>query len=141
MTATESFDDSEVDVEAAGGIVTDHRGRVVIVYRPHRDDWSLPKGHPDPGESSLDAALREVWEETGMCAVVTAEPVETRYLDRRGRRKRVRYYPMVRTSGGFVPNEEVSRLLWISEPMTDLLTYPVDRDLMARYWRTAQRER
>ncbi|MDQ1434368.1 MAG: 8-oxo-dGTP diphosphatase, partial [Actinomycetota bacterium] len=38
----------------------------MVVHRPRYDDWSLPKGKLVPGESSEDAARREVLEETGM---------------------------------------------------------------------------
>ena len=47
-------------VEAAGGVVT--RGRagaaveVLVVHRPRYDDWSLPKGKLEPGETDEDAA-------------------------------------------------------------------------------------
>ena len=54
------------EVEAAGGVVLDGEGRVAVVHRPRHDDWSLPKGKLDPGESFEDAALREVEEETGV---------------------------------------------------------------------------
>ncbi|HUH08052.1 MAG TPA: NUDIX domain-containing protein, partial [Egibacteraceae bacterium] len=56
-------------VRAAGGVLwRDVGGRieVAVVHRPHRADWSLPKGKLDPGESSPEAALREVFEETGI---------------------------------------------------------------------------
>ena len=39
-------------------------GEVLVVHRPRYDDWSLPKGKLDPGESLEEAALREVEEET-----------------------------------------------------------------------------
>lgn len=53
----------------AGGIVVQHSGNntlVLLVYRPHHDDWQFPKGHVDEGESLEAAALREVTEETGL---------------------------------------------------------------------------
>jgi len=46
-------------VEAAGGVVL-HENRVLLVHRPRYDDWTLPKGKLDRGESYEDAALREV---------------------------------------------------------------------------------
>ncbi len=42
--------------------------REILVVRPSivfGDHWTLPKGHIDPGESPLEAALREVAEESG----------------------------------------------------------------------------
>jgi 8-oxo-dGTP pyrophosphatase MutT (NUDIX family) len=38
-----------------------------VICRVHgRDVWALPKGTPEPGESNLQAAIREVTEETGL---------------------------------------------------------------------------
>lgn len=56
----------------AGGIVVDAEDRVLVV-RPTRpsfpDEWVLPKGHIEPGESAPEAARREVLEEAGaQCA-------------------------------------------------------------------------
>ena len=57
------------EVRAAGGVVARASGdgvEVVLVHRPRYDDWSLPKGKLEPGESWEDGALREVEEETGL---------------------------------------------------------------------------
>ena len=51
-------------VEAAGGVVGNERGEVLMIYRRNR--WDLPKGHIDAGEDALTAAKREVDEETGV---------------------------------------------------------------------------
>ncbi|MDF2979076.1 MAG: hypothetical protein K0S40_3804 [Actinomycetospora sp.] len=51
--------------EAAGGVVVDPRGRVVVVRQRART-WSLPKGHVEDGEDVLDAARREIHEECGL---------------------------------------------------------------------------
>lgn len=51
-------------VEAAGGVVKNERGEVLMIYRRNR--WDLPKGHIDAGEDALTAAKREVEEETGV---------------------------------------------------------------------------
>ncbi len=58
-------------VSAGGGILREHDGRreVGLIARRREDGtvvWGLPKGHVEPGESPLDAALREVREETGL---------------------------------------------------------------------------
>lgn len=51
-------------VEAAGGIVENELGEMLLIYR--RDRWDLPKGHIDAGEDALSAAIREIAEETGV---------------------------------------------------------------------------
>ena len=53
------------ETKSAGGIIYNDKNEVVIVNQNH-DSWSLPKGHIDSGESSLEAALREIYEETGI---------------------------------------------------------------------------
>ena len=59
---------------SAGGIVVrNFRGQPFLcAVRPRAGVLALPKGHPDRGESSLEAATREVREETGL----VADPVE-----------------------------------------------------------------
>lgn len=56
-------------VEAAGGIVDNGEGAILMISS--RGRWDLPKGHVEQGESGMQAALREVEEETGIrCEVV-----------------------------------------------------------------------
>jgi 8-oxo-dGTP pyrophosphatase MutT (NUDIX family) len=54
---------------AGGAVVTrEHPTRgteVVIIHRKRYDDWTLPKGKTEAGESIPASAVREVWEETG----------------------------------------------------------------------------
>lgn len=126
------------EVLAAGGVVwrptPTNVPAVVVVHRPLRADWSFPKGHLEPAEDDRTAAVREVWEETGMRCRVVDDLGEVRYRDRKDRPKRVRYFAMVPVSGGFEPNSEVDELRWL-EPAAAaaLLTYPSDRDLLVRF--------
>lgn len=49
---------------AAGGLLTRDDGAVCLVHRPRYDDWVIPKGKLEPGETLVEAAVREVGEET-----------------------------------------------------------------------------
>jgi len=56
---------------SAGGLVIDGRGRIALVRQRNRKGrwrWTLPKGRIDPGETAEAAALREVYEESGLRA-------------------------------------------------------------------------
>ena len=58
----------------AGGIVINNNKEVVIVNQNH-NSWSLPKGHVDKGETILDAAIREIYEETGIKDLKLIKPL------------------------------------------------------------------
>jgi 8-oxo-dGTP diphosphatase len=121
------------EVEAAGGVVLDGDGLVVLVHRPKYDDWTLPKGKLHPGESFEEAAQREVEEETGLRCRLIRELPSSEYPDAKGRSKVVRYWLMeVEAETGFVPNHEVDELrrLPLDEALA-LLTYDRDRDVLA----------
>jgi 8-oxo-dGTP diphosphatase len=60
-------------------IVRDDSDRVLLVRRLDTGDWELPGGRVDPGESAVDALVREVEEETGL--VVDARRVAGIYTD------------------------------------------------------------
>jgi len=119
-------------VEAAGGVVL-HENRVLLVHRPRYDDWTLPKGKLDRGESFEDAALREVLEETGLRCTLGRELGGTEYRDRKDRPKVVRYWLMelAEKPGAFEPNDEVDEVRWM--PVEDAavkLTYDRDREVL-----------
>ncbi len=78
---------------AAGGVVL-HEGKVLVVHRPRYDDWSLPKGHVKKRETWSQAALREVFEETGVTTEVLGEPYPVSYLVDDHLPKVVMFYPM-----------------------------------------------
>lgn len=50
---------------SAGGVVLNKKGQVLVVNQRRRS-WSLPKGHLEEGEEILDAARREIYEESGL---------------------------------------------------------------------------
>ncbi|HEV2953336.1 MAG TPA: NUDIX hydrolase [Candidatus Dormibacteraeota bacterium] len=126
---------STVLVQAAGGIVCRpgpaDLTEIVVVHRPRYDDWTLPKGKLDPGETMEEAAVREVAEETGLHCTLVRAAGTTQYIDRRGREKVVKYWVMWPMSGKFLASDEVDEIRWLTvEEALPLLSYQRDRDLL-----------
>jgi len=124
-------------VRAAGGVVWRRRGdrvEVLVVHRPRYDDWSLPKGKRDRGESDRQTARREVLEETGLECVLGPELATSTYVDGRGRPKVVRYWAMAVEGGEFVPNDEVDEVRWLDvDEVIGVLTYGRDHPVVASF--------
>jgi 8-oxo-dGTP pyrophosphatase MutT (NUDIX family) len=59
-------------LSTAAGVVLDDDGRVLLGRRADTGIWALPGGIIEPGEEPADAAVREIFEETGVIAVPEA---------------------------------------------------------------------
>jgi len=125
---------------SAGGVVV--RGREVVVIVPTRRaaDGSrvlaLPKGHVDPGETAIQAATREVREETGVLATPVEELGETRYWYRRDGRtigKSVCFFLFDYVEGDIEDHDdEVEEVRWISlEEAQTSLSHSAEREMVA----------
>ncbi len=126
---------SEATVRASGGVLVRGVGadrEVALIHRQRYDDWSLPKGKADDGESSEETALREVEEETGITPRIVGFLERVEYTLSSGARKEVDFYLMRPVaSESFVPNDEVDALTWV--PLGEAparLTYARDRELL-----------
>jgi 8-oxo-dGTP diphosphatase len=99
----------------------------VLVHRPAYDDWSLPKGKADGGESDEQTALREVEEETGLVCRLGPELPPTEYHDRFDRPKVVRYWAMTPVSGEARGHHEVDQAEWVpTDEARRRMSYPRD---------------
>ena len=137
----EPFQDPQV--RAAGGVVWRRVGgegpgpagvEVVVVHRPHRQDWSLPKGKLDQGESIEAAALREIWEETGYRCALGLPLGTVSYRDHRQRTKTVWYFVMNILDGTATINEEVDEIEWLAlAPAGARLSYDADLVILERF--------
>ena len=123
------------DIVRAAGVVLLRQGsrgpEVLIVHRPYRADWSLPKGKVDPGEHLLSAAVRECDEETGLVPTLGPPLPAQEYLAM-GRLKTVAYWrASVGSDEGFAPDDEVDEVRWVGVDEAEaLLTYPRDAELV-----------
>ena len=127
-------------VVAAGGVVVksspDHSSEVILVFRGGHNDWSIPKGKLDSGESEVECAMREVAEETGVEVVATTRLESVHYLLPNGSEKTVHFWLM--KAKGTPPLKletndpsEVSRVEWIPlDKAISLVTYQSDRNVL-----------
>ena len=126
----------DATVEAGGGIVCRYNSNVIevaVVHRPRYDDWSLPKGKLEVGETPLAAAVREVREEIGADVVVSRRVGTVRYSIG-ATPKRVTYWAMRYRDGEFRPNPEVSSVEWLPfGQAVQRLTYDVDRAVLTDF--------
>ncbi len=125
---------TEPQVRAAGCAVWRPAGdgiEVLLVHRPRYDDWSLPKGKLDPGESWEEGARREVEEETGRTGTLGPRLATTTYIDGKGRTKEVRWFELRSSRGEFVANDEVDEAVWLSsEAARRRVTRPSDAEVI-----------
>jgi ADP-ribose pyrophosphatase YjhB (NUDIX family)/phosphohistidine phosphatase SixA len=128
---------SVTSIQAAGGVVVRRSGsgghEVVLVHRPSYDDWTLPKGKLEPGEDLLQAAVREVREETGLGCLLGPGLGTVEYLDAHGRDKTAHYWAMAATNDGLAPTKEIDDARWVPcEDAASQLSYDRDRDVLSR---------
>jgi 8-oxo-dGTP diphosphatase len=125
-------------VLAAGGVLwrPGHREsavEVAVIHRPRYDDWSLPKGKVDPGETEPVTAVREVFEETGHHVQLGRRIASVSYPIEQ-RTKKVQYWSARSLGGSFAPNNEVDDLIWLSAAAAiKKVSYPYDRKILRRW--------
>jgi 8-oxo-dGTP diphosphatase len=125
-------------VLAAGGVLwrPGHRessAEVAVIHRPRYDDWSLPKGKVDPGETEPVTAVREVFEETGHHVQLGRRIASVSYSIEQ-RTKKVQYWSARSLDGSFAPNNEVDDLIWLSAAAAiKKVSYPYDRKVLRRW--------
>ncbi|MBL6833034.1 MAG: NUDIX domain-containing protein [Candidatus Actinomarina sp.] len=132
---------SKVDF-AAGGIVFYNNFIVIVKNKRHGEDsdnsfWGYPKGHLEDGEKPSDAALREVYEETGFKVKLANDtPIaESRYeitLENEVINKTVWFYEMeVIKAFDKEPDNEIDELAVLGyEDALKLLTFEEDKKIL-----------
>jgi 8-oxo-dGTP pyrophosphatase MutT (NUDIX family) len=128
---------------SAGGIVVrfdDGIPSLVIGARRRDRDiltWTLPKGTPNPGETSEQTAVREVAEETGLEVQITdvLDSIEYWFIQRGTKiHKTVHYFLMEATGGDLGRHDhEFDQVRWVTfDQAPNLLTFETERALVAR---------
>ena len=128
---------------SAGGVVYRPNGdgqlEVAICGLRHPESWRLPKGTPDPGETVLQTALREVREETGL-HVVSNDYIDSieywfvRAQDGKRCHKVVHFYLMKPVGGDISQHDhEFDIVKWAPvDDACDSLTYESEVDIVRK---------
>lgn len=101
-----------------------------LLIRDQYGHWTFPKGHLDEGETSRDAAVREVLEETGVTGTLGSH-ITTIYYDvtKKGQtfRKQVDWYILITNQSTVTPQAEegIHEYAWLpAEAVETILGYP-----------------
>ena len=106
-------------IHAAGAVLWRYGAKkkieVALIHRPRYDDWSLPKGKQDVGESMIACAYREVMEETGYASIFGPELGEVTYVVD-GISKIVKYWSAQAEDAptGKPDPQEIDQIEWLS---------------------------
>lgn len=127
----------KAEERAAGGIV-ERRGKLLLVQVTNlagEIKWTFPKGHLEKGEKPLEAALREVEEETGWrCEPSGTLPDVEYWFNRNGRpvHKRVSWYRMKPLKKTGKPDAlEIMKTRWVAVALgPKYLSYPGDLEIL-----------
>ncbi len=141
--------DPRREVSAGGVVVRDGRVLVIVPTRRAADGshvLGLPKGHLDEGETLVQAATREVREETGVEAEPLEQLGEVRYWyvrDRRRVAKSVFFFLFRYVSGDLADHdEEVLEARWMGlEEALEALSYAGEREMVERALVICQQDR
>jgi ADP-ribose pyrophosphatase YjhB (NUDIX family) len=126
------------------------RGDDVVVIKParrgnQREVWALPKGHLDGDETPLEAAAREVREETGVEGHPIEELGEIEYTFERGGyavEKRVVFFLFEYRGGELTHDHEIAAVRWMPlEEAANVLTHAGEREMVRRALSRARADR
>jgi len=119
------------EIEAGGGLVRNANNEYLLIHRMGK--WDLPKGKIEEGESTEEAALREVEEECGVYDLKLGVELPTTYhtYEQSGFRilKKTFWYEMRSDQQEFTPQQEedIEKALWMDlsrKEVEELDTYP-----------------
>ena len=131
-------------IRAAGALLwrenSDLSIEVALIHRPRYDDWSLPKGKLEIGETALQCAYREVLEETGIRASFTRHLGAVEY-EESGQQKRVKYWAAycALDQSDFIANEEVDQMRWLTATQAlEQATHNSDKSIIETFMNQEQ---
>lgn len=118
-------------IPCVGAIITDDRGRLLLIKRGHEPDaglWSLPGGRVEPGETDEQAVIREIREETGLSVQCDRLVGSVQRAGLGGAVVDIRDYAVTITGGELAAGDDAADARWVSP--ADLAGLPVTGGLV-----------
>ena len=106
---------------------TENRREYLLVFEQYSQRWSLPKGHMEPGETEVQTALRELWEETGLTAQLeSGKSISLEYPISPVSRKQVVLFTGAVSGIPRARDGEIQDFRWVSAEELPNYLYPGD---------------
>ncbi|MGH3198600.1 MAG: NUDIX hydrolase [Streptosporangiaceae bacterium] len=121
---------SDSVIACVGAVVTDERGRLLMIKRGHEPGaglWSIPGGRIEPGETDAEALVREMLEETGLTVKVGRLLGTVRRPGLGGAVLDIRDYAATVTGGTLAAGDDAADARWV--PAGDLNALPLTEGL------------
>ena len=136
------FAHDKITIEAAGGMVLNIKGELLMMKR--KGKWDMPKGKLDDGETIEECAIREVMEETGLAPLYSVRKLQTTYHTYPFKGKtalKPSHWFLMRYEGMQVPipqtEEDITEIRWVNkESAKELLenAYPSIKEMVEGYF-------
>lgn len=134
---------------SAGGIVFNKQNQILLINNaamrdPTKSYWGFPKGHLDLGETSKQAAIREVKEETNLDVEILNKVGQSQYVFTLNSEKIFKVVTMflMKAIGGELKHQE-SELLdigWFDyDAALERISFPKDKQLLKHAWEIMNR--
>lgn len=138
----EEYKKDKVVIEAAGGVVFNRKGELLMMLR--RGKWDMPKGKWDPGETLEECALREVSEETGLYPLILKQKLKVTYHTYPYKGKialKPSHWYMMEYEGDQTPipqtEEDITEVRWVDKKTAKALldqSFPSIREMVEKYF-------
>ena len=116
-------------IQTAGGVVLNFHGQILII-KQRSGIWSFPKGHIDRGESNLEAAKREIFEESGVSDLEYIKDLGSYVRPSSQGQKQLHFFLFKTRQLDLKPqNEDSQEAKWVNtEEVADILSYQENKN-------------